>query len=226
MSVSDNLKRIEEKINNAAIRSNRKREDITLCAVTKKVDAEKAEEILKLGVCNLAENRVQALCQKYEAIKSGAVWHLIGHLQTNKVKYIADKVSLIHSVDSFKLLDEIDLRAKANGKVLNVLLEVNVSGEESKFGIKPDFAHEFAARLGDYENVRLKGLMTIAPIPEKKGDNRKYFYELNKLFVDIGQKKYDNVSMEYLSMGMSMDFEDAIIEGANIVRIGTALFAE
>lgn len=224
MAISDNLKGIDEKIAEAAQKSGRKRDDITLCAVTKKVDVLACRELLKLGVRNLAENRVQSLLEKHEVIENSARWHLIGHLQTNKVKYIADKVSLIHSVDSLHLLKEIDLRAKNAGRVLDFLLEVNVSGEESKFGISPLEAEHFCEKMHEYENVRLKGLMTIAPIPEKKGDNRKYFYELNKLFIDIGQKKYDNVSMELLSMGMSLDFEDAILEGANLVRIGTALF--
>ncbi len=225
MAISDNLKRIEEKIELCAQKSGRKREDITLCAVTKKVTEKEANEILSLGVKNLAENRVQSLCEKYDVLKDTADWHLIGHLQTNKVKYIADKVKLIHSVESIKLLDEINLRAKKADRILDVLLEVNVSGEESKFGIRPDEIWGYLEKMAEYENVRLKGLMTIAPIPQKQGDNRKYFYELNKLFVDIKEKKYDNVSMELLSMGMSLDFEDAISEGANIVRIGTALFA-
>lgn len=225
MAISDNLKRIEEKIELCAQKSGRKREDITLCAVTKKVTEKEAIEILSLGVKNLAENRVQSLCEKYDVLKDAADWHLIGHLQTNKVKYIADKVKLIHSVESIKLLDEINLRAKKADRILDVLLEVNVSGEESKFGIRPDEIWEYLEKMAEYENVRLKGLMTIAPIPQKQGDNRKYFYELNKLFIDIKEKKYDNVSMEFLSMGMSLDFEDAILEGANIVRIGTALFA-
>ncbi|MBP3337655.1 MAG: YggS family pyridoxal phosphate-dependent enzyme [Clostridia bacterium] len=225
MAISDNLKRIEEKIELCAQKSGRKREDITLCAVTKKVTEKEAIETLSLGVKNLAENRVQSLCEKYDVLKDAADWHLIGHLQTNKVKYIADKVKLIHSVESIKLLDEINLRAKKADRILDVLLEVNVSGEESKFGIRPDEIWEYLEKMAEYENVRLKGLMTIAPIPQKQGDNRKYFYELNKLFIDIKEKKYDNVSMEFLSMGMSLDFEDAILEGANIVRIGTALFA-
>ena len=224
MAICDNLKRIQEKIDNAAQKSGRKSEDITLCAVTKKVDSASACEILSLGVKNLAENRVQSLCEKYDVIKDNADWHLIGHLQTNKVKYIADKVKLIHSVESIRLLEEINLRAKKANKIQDILLEVNVSGEESKFGIKIDEVQGYLEKMADYENVSLKGLMTIAPIQQKKGDNRKYFYELNKLFIDIGQKKYDNVSMEFLSMGMSLDFEEAILEGANIVRIGTALF--
>ncbi len=224
MSISENLKKIEEKIAQSAQKSGRSREDITLCAVTKKVDVPACFELLSSGVKNLAENRVQSLCEKYETVKDEADWHLIGHLQTNKVKYIIDKVKLIHSVDSLHLLKEIDLRAKKAERILDVLLEVNVSGEESKFGISPDEVDSFAESFSQRDSVRLKGLMTIAPVSQKKGDNRKYFYELNKLFVDIGQKKYDNVSMEYLSMGMSLDYEDAILEGANIVRIGTALF--
>lgn len=224
MSISDNLRKIEENIALYAEKSGRTKEDIILCAVTKTVGVPECRELLSYRVQHLAENRVQMLCQKYEEIADGATWHLIGHLQTNKVKYIIDKVKLIHSVDSLRLLEEINARAKSIGKKQDVLLEVNISGEESKFGIKPSFAESFLDKFEDFQNVHLKGLMTIAPRPEKKGDNRKYFYELNKLFHKIKEEQYKNVSMEYLSMGMSLDYEDALLEGANIVRIGTALF--
>lgn len=224
MSISENLKRIDEKISAAALKAGRKREDVTLVAVTKKVGVPEAEELLRLGETHFGENRVQSLCEKYEAIGARADWQLIGHLQTNKVKYIIDKVSLIHSVDSVRLLEEINLRAAAAGRVADVLLEVNVSGEESKFGITPGEADGFAARFCEYESVHLKGLMTIAPLPEGRGANRKYFSALHRLYDDIAAKGYENVSMELLSMGMSRDFEDAISEGASLVRIGTALF--
>ena len=223
--LEENLRRIEEKIAEAAIKSGRKREDITLVAVTKKVDVKTAQDLLSLGVKNLGENRVQVLLEKYDVIKNDAIWHLIGHLQTNKVKYIADKVSLIHSVDSLKLLEEINQRAGNVGKIQEVLLEVNISGEESKFGISAREADEFASQMENFKNVKLKGLMTIAPIPLEAGANRKYFCAMKELYENLAQKKYSNVSMEHLSMGMSMDFEDAIVEGANIVRIGTSLFA-
>ena len=224
MSIADNLKRIEERISLSAEKSGRKREDITLCAVTKKVDSSACLELMSLGAKNLAENRVQSLLEKYETIGNNVDWHLIGHLQTNKVKYIAPFVKLIHSVDSIHLLKEIDLKAKANDRVIDCLVEVNVSGEESKFGIKPDECESFIEKASEFKNVCLKGLMTIAPRQEKKGDNSKYFYELNKMFLDLKDKSYENTDFKYLSMGMSLDFEEAILEGANIVRIGTALF--
>ena len=224
MSIADNLKRIEERISLSAEKSGRKREDITLCAVTKKVDSSACLELMSLGVKNLAENRVQSLLEKYETIGNNADWHLIGHLQTNKVKYIADKVSLIHSVESIKLAEEINKKAKACGKIQDILVEVNVAGEESKFGIRPEETESFIEQISSLENICVRGLMTIAPFPEQKGENRKYFSKLRELFVDIQSKKYDNSNIDILSMGMSRDYVDAIYEGATIVRIGTALF--
>ena len=151
-------------------------------------------------------------------------WHLIGHLQTNKVKYIADKVSLIHSVESLRLAEEIDRRAKLANKIQDVLIEVNVSGEASKFGIRPEDTEKLLEQIAGFSNICVRGLMTIAPLPEKEGENRKYFSKLRELFVDIQSKKYDNSNMDILSMGMSRDYKDAIKEGATIVRVGTALF--
>jgi pyridoxal phosphate enzyme (YggS family) len=222
--IKDNIKRIQEEIFEAALSCGRKPEEITLCAVTKTVDALKAQEVLDAGVGVLGENRVQALLEKYEVLKDRPEWHLIGHLQTNKVKYIADKVSLIHSVESVKLAEEIDKKAKACGKIQDILVEVNVSGEESKFGIRPEETESFMEQIASLENICVRGLMTIAPFPEQKGENRKYFSKLRELFVDIQSKKYDNSNIDILSMGMSRDYVDAIYEGATIVRIGTALF--
>jgi pyridoxal phosphate enzyme (YggS family) len=222
--IKDNIKRIQEEIFEAALSCGRKPEEITLCAVTKTVDALKAQEVLDAGVGVLGENRVQALLEKYEVLKDRPEWHLIGHLQTNKVKYIADKVSLIHSVESVKLAEEIDKKAKGCGKVQDILVEVNVSGEEGKFGIRPEETESFMEQIASLENICVRGLMTIAPFPEQKGENRKYFSKLRELFVDIQSKKYDNSNIDILSMGMSRDYVDAIYEGATIVRIGTALF--
>lgn len=222
--IKDNIKKIQEEIFEAALSCGRKPEEITLCAVTKTVDALKAKEVLEAGVGVLGENRVQALLEKYEVLKDRPEWHLIGHLQTNKVKYIADKVSLIHSVESVKLAEEIDKKAKACGKIQDILVEVNVAGEESKFGIRPEDTESFMDQIASLENICVRGLMTIAPFPEQKGENRKYFSKLRELFIDIQSKKYDNSNIDILSMGMSRDYVDAIYEGATIVRIGTALF--
>ena len=173
---------------------------------------------------NLGENRVQSLLEKYEHLQKTPVWHLIGHLQTNKVKYIADKVSMIHSVDSIKLAEEIDRRFFEAGRTADILVQVNVSGEESKFGIRPEDAFSFMEHVSVLKNVRVRGLMTMAPKTDRPDECRKFFYSLHKLSVDIQDKKYDNINMGHLSMGMSGDFREAILEGATIVRIGSALF--
>lgn len=222
--IRENIERVREEIYKAAKESGRNPEEITLCAVTKTVDAAAAQEVLDSGVTVLGENRVQALLEKYEVLKDKPQWHLIGHLQTNKVKYIADKVSLIHSVESFRLAEEIDRRAKQAGKVQDILIEVNVSGEASKFGIRPEETERLLEEISGFGNICVRGLMTIAPLPEKEGENRKYFSKLRELFIDIQSKKYDNSNMDILSMGMSRDYQDAIKEGATIVRVGTALF--
>ena len=224
--IKDNIERIRSEIFEAAVRAGRRPEDVTLCAVTKKVDAQKAREVLDAGVHTLGENRVQSLLEKYEVLGDRPEWHLIGHLQTNKVKYIVDKVSLIHSVDSLHLAEEISRRSAAAEKVSDILIEVNVSGEASKYGIRPSETEQLMEQIASLSNLRVRGLMTIAPVPEKKGANRKYFAQLRELFVDIQSKKYDNSNMDILSMGMSRDYVEAVEEGATIVRIGTSLFTE
>lgn len=222
--IRENIKRVRDEICETAIKCGRNPDDITLCAVTKTVDAAAAQEVLDSGVTVLGENRVQALLEKYEVLADKPEWHLIGHLQTNKVKYIADKISLIHSVESFRLAEEIDKKAKQADKIQDILIEVNVSGEASKFGIRPEETEKLLEQISGFGNICVRGLMTIAPLPEKEGENRKYFSKLRELFVDIQSKKYDNSNMDILSMGMSRDFKDAIKEGATIVRVGTALF--
>ena len=223
--IKDNVKRVMEEIARAAVSSGRNPEDITLVGVTKTVTYQQAKELMDAGVTNLGENRVQSLLEKYEHLKDAPVWHLIGHLQTNKVKYIADKVSMIHSVDSLKLAEEIDRRFGKAGNVADILVQVNVSGEKSKFGIRPEDAFSFMESLSPLKNLRVCGLMTMAPKTDRPDDCRKFFYGLHKLSVDIRDKKYDNIYMSHLSMGMSGDFREAILEGATIVRIGSALFA-
>ena len=222
--IKDNVKRVLDNIAETAIKSGRNPSDITLCAVTKTVTAKEAKEVMEAGVMTLGENRVQSLLEKYEILKDEPCWHLIGHLQTNKVKYISDKVSLIHSVESIKLAEEIDRKFKEAGRIAEILMQVNVSGEESKFGITPFEAYELAEQISQLENVRVKGLMTMAPLTATPDECRKYFYELKKLSCDIADRKIKNIEMKHLSMGMSGDYREAIMEGATIVRVGSALF--
>ena len=222
--IKENLAAIEEKIKKAAEKSGRKREDILLLGVTKTIDTERIGELMALGVTELGENKVQELCEKYEVIGDRAQWHLIGHLQTNKVKYIIDKVKLIHSADSVRLVKEINSRAEKNGKVQDILIEINIGNEESKSGIKKEETFELLDEIAGFKNIFVKGLMTVAPFVEDPEENRDLFKEMFKLFIDIRAKKRDNVSMEFLSMGMTNDYEVAIEEGANIVRIGTGIF--
>ncbi len=223
MSIAENLADIERRISAAAQKSGRKREDILLLAVTKTIDTDRIKEAVGLGYTSLGENRVQEIMEKYDKIQ-GVDWHLIGHLQTNKVKYIADKVKMIHSVDSLKLGEEISKRCANCGRVMDILVEVNIAGEEAKHGVPPDKAQELAAELAKLPNLHIKGLMTVAPYDPEPENNRKYFRLMRKLFVDIQNKNYDNTDMEFLSMGMTNDYETAIEEGANIVRIGTGIF--
>lgn len=222
--IKDNVKRVLEDISEFAIKSGRKPEDVTLVAVTKTVTAKEAQEVMDAGVLTLGENRVQSLLDKYEVLGDKPTWHLIGHLQTNKVKYIADKVSLIHSVESLKLAEEINDKFSQKERIAEILVQVNVSGEESKFGITPYDTFDLIEKISEFKNVRVKGLMTMAPLIATPDECRKYFYELKKLSQDIADKKYENVEMRHLSMGMSGDYKEAILEGATIVRVGSALF--
>ncbi len=222
--IKDNVKRVLENIGEAAVKSGRKPEDITLVAVTKTVTAKEAQEVLDAGVLTLGENRVQSLLDKYETLKDKPEWHLIGHLQTNKVKYIADKVSLIHSVESLKLAEEINKKFKDAGKIANILIQVNVSGEESKFGITPFDTFSLIEQISELENIKVNGLMTMAPLSATTDECRKYFAELKELSQKIADKKIKNIDMDKLSMGMSGDYYEAILEGATIVRVGSALF--
>lgn len=222
--IKDNVKRVLDNISESAIKSGRNPEDITLVAVTKTVTAKEANEVLEAGVKTLGENRVQSLLDKYEVLGDKPEWHLIGHLQTNKVKYIADKVSLIHSVDSLKLAEEINRKFKEAGKTAEILVQVNVSGEESKFGVTPADTFDLVEKISQLENVKINGLMTMAPLIATPDECRKCFYDLKKLSQDIDDRKILNVFMKHLSMGMSGDYKEAILEGATIVRVGSALF--
>lgn len=226
LNIKENLDNIYSRIKVAAEKSGRRAEDIKLLAVTKTIDVDRIKNIYDYGILDMGENRVQELLEKYDQLDQSCKWHLIGHLQTNKVKYIIDKVEMIHSVDSLQLAREINLRAAKLGRKVDILLQVNVSGEESKFGINPNVVDEFIETLSRFGNISLKGMMTIAPYAQNIEDIRPVFKKLYKLYIDIKHEKLDNVSMDYLSMGMSNDFEVAIEEGANIVRIGTGIFGK
>ncbi len=225
MSIADNVLSVKEKIAAAAIRSGRAPEDVLLCAATKMNSAERVKEAIAAGVDICGENRVQELCEKYAlGAYDGHPLHFIGHLQKNKVKQLVGKVDLIQSVDSEELAAVIDAKAASLGITQDILLEVNIGGETAKSGIAPEMLFEAAEKISRFPSLRVKGLMAIPPICASPEENRPYFAQMKQLFVDIGAKKYDNVFMDYLSMGMSADFEVAIEEGANIVRVGTGIF--
>ncbi len=223
MSIGDNVRIISEKIDDAARKSGRTGADITLVGVSKTVEVPRILEAVECGVRVLGENKVQELLQKHPQIPDVS-WHLIGHLQTNKVKSIVGKVSLIHSVDSLRLAAEIGTYAKKLGITADVLVQVNISGEATKFGIAPGELDALFEGIQTLENIRVLGLMTIAPLGATDSQTKKMFENCNKLFVDNKRKKYHNICMEVLSMGMTHDFEAAIESGASIVRIGTGIF--
>lgn len=205
------------------IRNNLK-EDVLLCAVTKTHTAMEINEAIDAGVTDIGENKVQEILDKYDNVKP-VRWHMIGHLQTNKVKYIIDKVDLIHSVDSMKLAKEIDKRAKQHDKVMDILIQVNSAQEESKFGISTDETKNMIMDiLENCENIRIRGLMCIAPFAENPEDVRGYFAEVKKQYDEFGKINHERLDFKYLSMGMSHDYIVAMQEGANLVRVGSAIF--
>ena len=222
--IAENLRDVREKIRVAAEKSGRSDADITLVAVTKTHPAEMINEAIKNGVTDIGENKVQEIMEKYDNVLP-VRWHLIGHLQTNKVKYIIDKVYMIHSVDSVKLMDEIERQAEKKGvSEIRILIQVNISGEESKFGIDSSQIDEMIEHAKSLKHVKVCGFMTILSKFDSEFANRLHFRDINNKFIDISQNKYDNVTMKFLSMGMSGDYEVAIEEGSNMVRVGTAIF--
>ena len=223
--IRENLENVRFKISEAAKSAGNNPDDITLVAVTKTHGTSLINEAIESGVCDIGENKVQEVLEKYEDVKP-VKWHLIGHLQTNKVKHIVDKVSLIHSVDSEKLLDEIEKHSKLKNIISNVLIQINISGEESKFGINPSETERLLEYCEHLENVKIRGLMTIAPKFYEEFTSIKHFENIRRIYVDIQGKKYDNSSMEYLSMGMSQDYEEAIRAGSNMGRVGSAIFGK
>lgn len=223
--IDENIKRVREKIANAAYKSGRDEKDITLVCVTKNFPTQDMNAAISCGIENVGENRVQEMCEKYDDVK-GAKWHLIGHLQTNKVKYIIDKADMIQSVDSIRLLEEIQRQAEKKNIKKDILLQVNTSGEKTKFGSSIDELYEIIEKASSMKNITVKGIMTIAPLCVSGVSDRLHFDNTYKLYIDIKEKKYDNICMEYLSMGMSGDFENAIACGSNMVRIGSAIFGK
>jgi hypothetical protein len=224
MSIAENIKHIEDLKTRAAIKSGRKGEDVLLVAVTKLHSVEEINEAIDCGITDIGENKVQEIMDKYQYVKP-VKWHLIGHLQTNKVKYIIDKVSMIHSVDSLKLAQEINKRAEQHGLIMDILIQVNSAMEESKFGITTEETGELIeAILQNCPNIRIRGLMCIAPFEDNPEDARPYFAEVKKLYDKYGMLKHRGLDFKYLSMGMSNDFEVAIEEGSNLIRVGTLIF--
>ena len=225
MSIAENVKLVKENIEAAAIRCGRDPKDIKLVAATKMNDAFRVREAIAAGVDICGENRVQELQEKLaQGAYDGCPLHFIGHLQKNKVKYIIGKVELIHSVDSVSLAQEINKRAAALGLTQDILLEVNIGAEENKSGFAPEELSCALDEMAQFSSIRVLGLMAIPPVCEISENNRVYFRRMKQLFIDIGQKKYDNVIMQLLSMGMSADYEVAVEEGANLVRVGTGIF--
>lgn len=226
-SVEYNYKVIENNINEAAVRSGRSREDIIFLAATKTVAPQVINHAIDCGLRYIGENRVQELLSKYDDYNlEKADLQFIGHLQSNKVRQIIDKVSLIQSVDSVKLASEVARQAKLHNKVMDILLEVNIGREENKSGVLPEKLEELLYNVKDLDGVYVRGLMAIPPICTEKSQVCKYFENMHRLFIDISAKKIDNISMDYLSMGMSDDYQEAILCGANMVRVGSALFGK
>ena len=225
MSIRENIDHIMKRIDVSCKKVGRNPKDITVLAVTKTVESDRAKKAFEEGINNLGENRVQELVKKYEELKGIDVkWHMIGHLQKNKVKYIIDKTVLIHSVESLSLAEEINKRAEKNNLIANVLIELNIGEEESKYGVSEKNIYDFLESMEKFENIRVLGLMTVAPFCDKPEDVRWVFKTMKNIYNEISTMNLRNTEMKYLSMGMTNDFEVAIEEGSNIIRIGTAIF--
>ena len=226
-NIRENIESIRKRIADAAVRAGRDADDIKLIAVTKTVDVDKVEEAIAAGALDAGENKPQELARKYEVLGDKIRWHQIGSLQTNKVKYIIDKVCMIHSLDREGLAEEIDKRASKIGRVIDCLVQVNISGEESKHGMSREEVEPFVRLIAEkYPNIKIKGLMTMAPFDAEKDEIRKVFRDLKELSDEINNMNIGNVEMRELSMGMTNDFEIAVEEGATMVRVGTAIFGK
>jgi len=217
---------IKEKVAQAAKSVGKNPEDITIIAVTKTVDAHRILKVKEAGIDIIGENKAQELNEKYEILKDKFTCHFIGHLQTNKVKQIVDKVSMIQSVDSFKLCEEINKQCIKINKTMDILVEVNIGNEINKSGIGFEEVEEFLKKSAEFSNLKVRGLMAIPPVCENKEKTVEYFKKMHKKFIDIKAKNIDNISMDFLSMGMSNDFEEAILCGSNMVRVGSLMFGK
>jgi pyridoxal phosphate enzyme (YggS family) len=222
--IKENIAEVEKIIDQECEKAGRDRSKVTLIAVSKTKPVEMLREAYDYGCRDFGENKVQELVDKYEVLPKDIRWHMIGHLQTNKVKYIVDKVYLIHSVDSLKLANEISKEAVKKNVTVNILIEVNVANEETKFGTTCEDVKQLVREIAQLPNICIKGLMTIAPIVENAEQNRAIFSKLNELAVDIDNENIDNVCMNILSMGMTGDYPVAVSEGATYVRVGTGIF--
>ncbi len=225
-SIRENIDAVNRIKGQAAAKSGREPEEVLLCAVTKTRTAEEINEAIDAGITDIGENKVQEIMDKFDSVKP-VRWHMIGHLQTNKVKYIIDKVSMIHSVDSLHLAQEINRRAAQHDIAMDILIQVNSAQEESKFGIATDETEGMIRDILDKcPNLRIRGLMCIAPFAADPEDVRVYFAQVKKLYDEYGNIEHKNLDFKYLSMGMSHDYEVAISEGSNLIRVGTAIFGE
>ena len=224
--IIESIKEIQNEINETCLKVGRDPSEVTLIAVSKTKPYMDVEEALKSGCIDFGENKVQELNQKYDLLPKDINWHMIGHLQRNKVKYLVGKAKMIHSVDSLRLANQIEKEYAKKDMVADVLIEVNMAGEESKFGIKPEETEDLVREISRLDHVKVKGLMTIAPYTLEPEDNRIYFKKLKELSVDIDSKNIDNVTMSVLSMGMSGDYKVAIEEGSTMIRVGTKIFGE
>lgn len=224
--ICERIEEVKQKIEESAKKSGRIPEDITLIAVTKTVDVPSVLTALDCGIRAVGENRVQELCRKRQAVCRPAQWHLIGHLQTNKIRQVLPEVDMIHSVDSTRLLEALEKEALAQERCVNILLQVNVSGEQSKFGLAPHEILKVAEVASTKKNIQLCGLMTVPPPVQKPDENKPYFSKLRELAFAVEKERFDHVRMDVLSMGMSGDYTAAIEEGATMVRIGTSIFGE
>ncbi len=224
--ISENLTVVKEKIQTACQKAGRMEADVTLIAVSKTKPISMLVEAYESGCRNFGENKVQELVDKYEVMPKDIKWHMIGHLQRNKVKYIVDKVAMIHSVDSLRLAEEISKEAQKKKVTVAVLIEVNVAEEETKFGVRMEETEQLIRDISVLPGISIQGLMTIAPYVDDAEENRQYFAKLKQLSVDISTKNIDNVNMNVLSMGMTGDYAVAIEEGATLVRVGTGIFGE
>ena len=224
--ITENLEQVRKNIDEACRMAGRDPKEVTLIAVSKTKPVSMLKEAYDAGARCFGENKVQEIMDKHPQLPEDIQWHMIGHLQRNQVKYIVDKVSMIHSVDSLRLAQTIEQEAAKHNVCVPVLLEVNVAQEESKFGLKMDEVLPLIETIADFPHIKVQGLMTIAPYVENAEDNRDFFRQLKKLSVDIEAKNINNVSMSVLSMGMTGDYQVAVQEGATMVRVGTGIFGE